>query len=171
MRADGGDTAHAHRSRTAQPRTPRLLAVCAVLLGLFFMHGAPASASEGCHGVLMGSAPMSGAHMSMARTSVDASVDAPADAAARPAPRVGSQTTATSTSTVIGAKAGAGGTCWATAVRGRAPLTGWAQDAIAVLPLLGTGLAARGPTRCRDRRRAPPPGGRSLLLRVCVART
>ncbi|MFF7154873.1 hypothetical protein [Streptomyces sp. NPDC008139] len=48
MTADGDGTAHARR-----PRTPRLLTVSAVLLGLFFMHGAPASASEGCHGVPM----------------------------------------------------------------------------------------------------------------------
>lgn len=34
----------------------RLLVLCAVLAGLFLMHGAPATAAEGCHGVM--SVPM-----------------------------------------------------------------------------------------------------------------
>lgn len=32
----------------------RLLTVCAVLFGLFLMHGSPASAAEGCHGSICG---------------------------------------------------------------------------------------------------------------------
>ncbi|MFJ2633446.1 hypothetical protein ACIO6U_16130 [Streptomyces sp. NPDC087422] len=155
MTADGDGTAHAHR-----PRTPRLLAVCAVLLGLFFMHGAPASASEGCHGAPM--AMSMGTDMGIARMSTTA----PVAATTHSTPHVRPQAPAPHV-----AKTGSGGTCWATPVRARAPLTGWAQVAFAVPPLLGAGLAASGTAPSRDRRRAPPPGGRAILLRVCVART
>ncbi|MGV9625726.1 hypothetical protein ACWDTB_03960, partial [Streptomyces sp. NPDC003487] len=41
----------------------RLLAVCAVLFGLFLMHGAPATAAEGCHGAMSTmAASMTGGH-------------------------------------------------------------------------------------------------------------
>ncbi|UWE12757.1 hypothetical protein [Actinacidiphila bryophytorum] len=33
------------------PGVARVLAACAVLCGLFLMHGAPASAATGCHGM------------------------------------------------------------------------------------------------------------------------
>ncbi|MBD0737326.1 hypothetical protein [Streptomyces sp. CBMA29] len=165
MTADGDGTAPARR-----PRTPRLLAVCAVLLGLFFMHGAPASASEGCHGV----AVTMDLDMDLARMSSAASVDATVSATVsvavaattRATPHVRPQAPASHV-----AKTGSGGTCWATPVRARAPLTGWAQVAFALLPLAGAGLAASGTAPSRDRRRTPPPGGRAISLRVCVART
>ncbi|MEU2686591.1 hypothetical protein ABZ654_22460 [Streptomyces hygroscopicus] len=45
----------------------RLVAVCAVLLGLFLMHGAPATAAEGCHGGMPSTtAPMPDGHTASA---------------------------------------------------------------------------------------------------------
>ena len=37
------------RGRTRRAGVSRLLVLCAVLFGLFAMHGAPASAAAGCH--------------------------------------------------------------------------------------------------------------------------
>lgn len=40
----------------------RMLAVCAVPAGLFFMHGAPAGAAGGCHGEPMVAVTVHGGH-------------------------------------------------------------------------------------------------------------
>lgn len=44
----------------------RWLAACAVLCGLFLMHGTPASAADGCHGGQMPAMPAATAHHSPA---------------------------------------------------------------------------------------------------------
>ncbi|WP_143120492.1 hypothetical protein [Actinacidiphila alni] len=141
---------------------PLLLAVCAVLFGLFLMHGAPASAQGGCHGGPMGAMPTHAAPTADAAPAVMAHTAPPsAPGATTGTPKGGA--------TVVVTPSGA--TCWATPVRERAPLTGWAQATLAVLPLLGAESGSLCAGSRRERWRGPPPGGRSLLLRVCVART
>ncbi|MER6924743.1 hypothetical protein ABT314_38445, partial [Streptomyces spiralis] len=46
------------RGRAVRRGIARLLAVCAVLFGLFLMHGAPATAAEGCHGAMSDTAAL-----------------------------------------------------------------------------------------------------------------
>lgn len=126
-----------------------------MLLGLFFMHGAPASAGAGCHG-----APMSAeAAMTATQAAAPAAATASAD---HYAPSVAAPHHATAT---------AGATCWATPARGKVALSGWAVAVLAVLPLLCAEPASRVPVRFGGGWRGPPSEGRTVLLRVCVART
>lgn len=137
------------RRRTRVPGTSRLLVLCAVLCGLFLMHGAPTSAAEGCH-------------------------DAMAMSAAAPA----SMTTAYGHFAVrdeqgsahVGAAAPApdGESCVFTHARDRVlPLLMALGLVLLTLgALAGHRTAVRGPAR-----RGPPFAGRELLLQVCVART
>lgn len=129
----------------------RLLALCAVLLGLFLMHGAPATAAEGCHGAM--SAP-AGMHEDPAASQ---SVTAPM---AHPGGRQAS-----------GSAAMSGSTCVSTPARDEAPLT--APGLLAVVAVLAALFLAGRPLAPgrTGRRGLPPPGGRSLLLQVCIART
>ncbi|WP_432167928.1 hypothetical protein [Streptomyces sp. bgisy031] len=132
----------------------RLPALCAVLLGLFLMHGSPASAAEGCHSPMSAPAAHAADHAGTAMAST-----APAGtthAAAQQASPMSS----------IG-----GATCVSTPARDftMLPMAGlMAVVAVpAVLPVVGRPVALG-----RTGRRGPPtPGGRSLLLQVCVART
>ncbi|MER5881898.1 hypothetical protein ABT119_38995 [Streptomyces sp. NPDC001910] len=126
----------------------RLFTLCAVLFGLFFMHGAPASAADGCHGATSAG--------SMAEPHALVAV-----------PPTSTRAMAHQASEVTGTH---GTTCVSTPVRDRTPLpTGSLPALVAVL---AAALVARpvflGPT---GRRGPPPPGGRGLLLQVCVART
>jgi hypothetical protein len=128
--------------------------LCAVLAGLFLMHGAPATAAEGCHGVM--SAPMA--------------VDAPAalmsaghGAMAHP----GSEQTVQ----VAAPASMHGAMCVSTLARERTSLP--LNTLVAVIAVLTVAvLIGRQVARGRSGRRGPPPpGGRTLLLQVGIART
>jgi hypothetical protein len=128
----------------------RLLTACAVLVGLFLMHGAPATAAEGCHGAM----PVPASAHAMADTALPtmALPTAPAHAT-QGSPSHGTQ-------------------CVSTAGRDRTPLpTGGLLAVIAVVALAAYWLTARPVGRDEARRRGPPGAGRGLLLQVCVART
>ncbi|MER5686202.1 hypothetical protein [Streptomyces sp. NPDC002205] len=127
----------------------RLLVLCAVLLGLFLMHGAPANAAEGCHGSMGTTSPMamSAGHMDLPSEHSGAHVDP--------------------------VMTGMGGElCVSTPARDRLPLPSVGLlSAVGLVPmvvwgLLGARTGMRGPAR-----RGPPFGGRGLLLQVCIART
>lgn len=135
----------------------RLLSVCAVLCGLFLMHGAPATAAEGCHGAMsaVAHAPMTGGHDAAGMLSAP-----PAAHGSAPAMRA------------AGLPGMSGTLCVSTPAHERSPLPAPGPSAVAgaaVLVLWGQARlrAAAGGTG----RRGPPPGGRELLLQVCVART
>ncbi|MFE2988488.1 hypothetical protein [Streptomyces sp. NPDC059262] len=132
----------------------RLLALCAVLFGLFLMHGAPATAAEGCHSAMPVAAPMSEGH-----------ADAAMESATPPAMTHAGAQQASQAMLMDGT------TCVSTPARHLNPLpTGGLMAIVAVLAtafLVGRPVAL-GRT---GRRGPPPPGGRSLLLQVCIART
>ncbi|MHA6758055.1 hypothetical protein [Streptacidiphilus sp. PAMC 29251] len=147
------------RARTAVDSTrrhtgpARLLAVLAVLVGMFLMHGAPTTAMGDCHGSM--SLTLPGTHPMAATAPL---VVNPAAQAQRPSD----------------AATGAQGTsCVSTLTRDHVTLPAAPLMAFAVLAaltvLIGTGRLGSGPAA---RRRGPPPaGGRQLLLRVCIDRT
>ncbi|MFJ8991206.1 hypothetical protein ACIRQH_12595 [Streptomyces sp. NPDC102279] len=141
----------------------RLFTLCAVLLGLFFMHGAPATAAEGCHGA-MPAESMPQRHDLVAMTATG-SVDGMAmRSAVSPTSR---PAVAHQTSDASGTH---GTTCVSTPARDRTPLP--TSTLAALVAVLAAALLARpvflGST---GRRGPPPPGGRRLLLQVCIART
>ncbi|MCX4791281.1 MULTISPECIES: hypothetical protein [unclassified Streptomyces] len=137
------------RSRTRTPGMSRLLVLCAVLCGLFLMHGAPASAAEGCHG---GMAVVANPPMPMAAGAAHTAVPeehgiSRADAA------------------VTGMN---GESCVSTHARDRLlPLL----TALGPVILAGWVLGRLRPAVRGPARRGPPLAGRELLLQVCVART
>ncbi len=143
------DSAQAGRRGVA-----RLLAVCAVLFGLFLMHGAPATAAEGCHGAMTAASPMTSGHNAALFTA-----HAPPGHGPGPAVRAADVS-------------GMPGTlCVSTPAHERAPLPApglLAAAGAAVLALwtLTRLRAAAG----ESGRRGPPDGGRHLLLQVCIAR-
>lgn len=133
----------------------RLIAVCAVLLGLFLMHGAPATAAEGCHGAMPSvTVPMHDGHAASTMTS--------------PAPPTTAQSAQASRA---GDGSGMHGVqCVSTPAHERNPLPAaglYAAGALLVAWFPAGLRAATGWTR----RRGPPAGGRDLLIQVCVART
>ncbi|WP_333772721.1 DUF6153 family protein [Streptomyces sp. IBSBF 3136] len=137
-----------------QPGITRLWAVCALLFGLFLMHGAPATAAGGCHGA-----------MGMAVTAdVSHTVPAMSERTTPPRPDAARPQAA-------GPGASHSGTlCVAVPAPGGIP--------VPLAPLVGVialaALAARGLRWAWDpdgTRRRGPPSGRRLLLQVCVART
>ncbi|MFE7241627.1 hypothetical protein [Streptomyces sp. NPDC057582] len=133
----------------------RLIAVCAVLLGLFLMHGAPATAAEGCHGAMPPvTVPMQHDHAASTMTS-----------AALP-------TTAHSAPVVqAGDGSGTHGVqCVSTPAHERNPLPTAGLYAAGALPVAWFPAGLRAATGW-TRRRGPPAGGRDLLIQVCVART
>ncbi|WP_405719953.1 hypothetical protein [Streptomyces sp. NBC_00046] len=125
--------------------------LCAVLLGLFLMHGAPASAAEGCHDAMAvtaaepapGAMPMADGHSAMETG------HGPGQAAAAMA-------------------AMSGESCVFTHARDRVLplLMALGLVLLAVRALAGRRTGVRGPAR-----RGPPFAGRGLLLQVCIART
>ncbi|GAA1709314.1 hypothetical protein [Streptomyces yatensis] len=137
----------------------RLLAVCAVLFGLFLMHGAPATAASGCHDAMPVSTSVE--HVGQADSGRHGVTSMSPAATSHAPPHAVPQT----------GSGGHGAQCVATPARERlllAPV--WALAAVAVAVsslevLAGRGLAAR-----EAGRRGPPGGGRELLLRVCIAR-
>ncbi|MEU1371578.1 hypothetical protein ABZ454_36435 [Streptomyces sp. NPDC005803] len=132
----------------------RLLALCAVLFGLFLMHGAPATAAEGCHGAMSASAGMHDSEDSHAMQSATAPV------MSHPGPQQAS-----------GSAAMDGTTCVSTPARDTTPPA--APGLLVVVAVLASLFLAGhtlAPGRA-GRRGPPPPGGRSLLLQVGIART
>ncbi|MGW7043649.1 hypothetical protein ACWGDT_13240 [Streptomyces avermitilis] len=145
----------------------RLLVLCAVLFGLFFMHGAPANAAEGCHGS-MGMVVAEGmGHGEDVRMDADAlrPVEVTAPGASAMAPSV-------PTAHGVAMPGMSGELCVSTPARDRTPL-----PATGLLAFLGlVALVAWHPTGRagvfgEPARRGPPICGRHLLLQVCVART
>lgn len=147
------NSTHARRQRIA-----RLSAVCAVLLGLFFMHGAPATAAEGCHGTMpaIAASQMTGGH--------DAAIMTPPHAPAAHDRGPAVQATA--------APGMPGALCVSTPAHERIPLpapgmlTLAGAAALALWTLLRLRAAVGGTWW-----RGPPEGGRDLLMKVCIART
>lgn len=135
------------RGRTRTPGGSRLLVLCAVLCGLFLMHGAPASAAEGCHDATAVTAPVS-MTTTAGHPAVRGEHDPARVAAARPATD--------------------GESCVFTHARDRVLplLMALGLVLLAVRALAGRRTAVRGPAR-----RGPPFAGRDLLLQVCIART
>ncbi|MFF4183479.1 hypothetical protein ACFYZ9_09835 [Streptomyces sp. NPDC001691] len=147
------------RGRTRRPGTSRLLVLCAVLFGLFSMHGAPASAAAGCHGETSMTAAMSapGAMPAAAPMSAGHVMERAARSDVRAAPVASGMS---------------GELCVSTPARERLPLgaTGLLA-ALGLVVLVVWGLGGRRAALLRAARRGPPLTGRSLLLQVCVART
>lgn len=133
----------------------RLLAVCAVLLGVFLMHGAPAVAAGGCSG---DPAVSSAAHHGDATARAMAAAHA---AMAHP--------DASGVWAVSGA-GGHGAQCVARSAPDRLPVSEPALVTAVALALLTAWCLYRVFGWGRRRHRGPP-GGRQLLLQVCVART
>ncbi|WP_327299164.1 MULTISPECIES: hypothetical protein [unclassified Streptomyces] len=156
------------------PATARLAVVCAVLFGLFLMHGAPATAAGGCHGFLSSAsmnAAMPGGTDAARPGGANAAMppghggSAMAPAAAHPV--AAHQGPAFRAGTGAGPR---GAVCVSTPARDRTlfgpGLSGPAVLALpAVRPSRGRAVLLGGTGR-----RGPPVSGRSLLLRVCVAR-
>ncbi|MFG2146355.1 hypothetical protein ACGFRG_19425 [Streptomyces sp. NPDC048696] len=137
----------------------RLLAVCVVLFGLFLMHGAPASAAEGCHGSMTAHAPMA-AHTPMA-----AGHDASPMTHASPMDGQGPSARAAEGAGMSGAL------CVSTPAQQRISLGAPGLAAVVAVTVLTAWALARLRAEGGSRRRGPPVGGRDHLLRVCIART
>ncbi|ANP50545.1 hypothetical protein J2Z21_004281 [Streptomyces griseochromogenes] len=144
--------------RATGPGIPRLFALCAVLLGLFLMHGSPTAAGGGCHSE-MGTA-------TAAASMDDGRASAMAGTEAVPAQPRGDALRARA----MNGTAAHGAVCVAAPAQGQITLP--LAPLVCVLALAA--LAAWGVHRARGSdgtRRRGPPGGRELLLRVCIART
>ncbi|MFJ8002976.1 hypothetical protein [Streptomyces fagopyri] len=139
----------------------RLLAVCAVLFGLFFMHGAPATAAGGCHGAMPAmSSPMSS---SMS----DGHDLAPVTMGHAPGARQpGLSVRHADASGMPGVQ------CVSTPASQRIPLPtpGLLAPAAVAVPAFWMPAGLRAAVG-RTGRRGPPTSGRDLLHQVCVART
>ncbi|GHE60064.1 hypothetical protein GCM10014715_11850 [Streptomyces spiralis] len=161
------------RGRAVRRGIARLLAVCAVLFGLFLMHGAPATAAEGCHGAMSDTAalplpPMTGMAPMTGPTPVAGGQDvAPMSTVTAPDTHgAGPAVRAADTSGMSGVH------CVSTPAQERVPLPAPGLLAVAGAGALALGAAAglRAAVRATGRR-GPPAGGRDLLLQVCIART
>ncbi|MER5749236.1 hypothetical protein [Streptomyces sp. NPDC002088] len=135
----------------------RLLAVCAVLFGLFLMHGAPVTAAGGCHGAMPAmSSPMPDGH------DVAAATMAHAPDAHQPGLSVRH----------VDAPGMSGVLCVSTPASKRVPLPAPGLIAMAAVAVLAVWMPAELRAAAgRMGRRGPPSGGRDLLLQVCIART
>ncbi|MFG2795205.1 hypothetical protein [Streptomyces pseudovenezuelae] len=133
----------------------RLPALCAVLFGLFLMHGSPASAAEGCHGSMPAPAPVT--------TGYDASpmTTAHAPATHHPGPAV----------QAAGAAGMSGALCVATPAHERIHLPAPGLLAIAAVTVPAAWTPARPGALGGSGLRGPPTGGRDHLLQACIART
>ncbi|MFJ3787982.1 hypothetical protein [Kitasatospora sp. NPDC090091] len=144
--------------------TARLLAVCALLAGLFLMHGSPTSAG-GCHEP---ASPAAASRLQVPPHHTAADRGDPLDtqhaaaAPTAPGPRLDGPRTA-------GGEQQAA-SCVSARDRDTAELPPPTAQALAPAAALFAALGL--PYRRRtDGPRAPPAAGRRLLLRVCVART
>ncbi|MFE2379754.1 hypothetical protein [Streptomyces sp. NPDC059398] len=151
--------------------TARLAAVCAVLFGLFLMHGAPATAAGGCHGAPSGNAVMPGGlgatamasgHGARAMTSAgahEATVHSGPGLRADTAFRAGPE------------QPMRGAVCVSTPARDHTSLRQAGLSALAVVALLAARVLNGRPVLLgRTGKGGPPGSGRSLLLQVCIAR-
>ncbi|MEU1312762.1 hypothetical protein ABZ419_28260 [Streptomyces cinnamoneus] len=135
----------------------RLMAVCALLFGLFLMHGAPATAAGGCHESVSAPVSLHDEHADHGGQVAAAMTAAAVAGSAHVAPQM-----------VIGEH---GSSCVATPERDRILLpTVWLLVAV-LAGLSAWAMARRRVAAGSVGRRGPPGGGRALLLRVCVART
>ncbi|MFC8715854.1 DUF6153 family protein [Kitasatospora sp. NPDC057198] len=146
-----GRTGRATDPAPAGRSAARWAVLCALLLGLFLMHGSPASAAD-CHA---------------ATTATTATTTAAAARATTKAAHGGHGDDHPSATGPV-RHGGSASSCVSTQARDRLPLPapGPALPPAPPHPPLagppGTGTERGG--------RAPPDGGRELLLRVCVAR-
>ncbi|MCC3779260.1 hypothetical protein [Streptomyces sp. UNOB3_S3] len=152
---------HASPARRAAARA---LTVCAVLLGLFLMHGNPAAAIDGCHGGM--SAPAS-ASMPMATQPAG---HIPASAAGHDHHQ-SSDTSPAHASAKPDMPMMAGALCTSTPARDQAKLATAGPLMLLAFVIFGGWQQAGRLRACRAQRRGPPRSGRNLLLQVCVART
>ncbi len=149
----------------------RWAVLCALLLGLFLMHGSPASAT-GCHPaqpprmVGMVNTAATAGMTSAAEMARAAGTAGTARTTAHAAHRPGARHPAVSTSLPHGSSASA---CVSTPARDRLSLPAPGSALAAAPPR----LPSAGPPCSGAERggRAPPGGGRELLLLVCVARS
>jgi hypothetical protein len=162
--------------RGGGPGIARTAALCAVLFGLFLMHGAPATAADGCHGRMRVTLPMHATlpmraalpiratlPMHAGRTSSTASADAvparpdaaqPSVARAEPVRDMGTH----------------GELCVGTPAQKQISLPLAPLVAVIALTMSAAWALYRAWSPGGTGRRGPP-GGRGLLLRVCIART
>ncbi|TVZ83261.1 hypothetical protein [Streptomyces sp. BK340] len=138
-------------ARTRRPGITRLLTSCAILLGLFLMHGSPAAAVDGCHGRTGPAVLMHGGHES-------------ATASAEPVRTRSGTLRAPEDMTAHGKL------CVATPAEQRIPLPVVPFTALFALAALAAWAVHRA-WRPGGTGRRGPPGGRGLLLQMCVART
>ncbi|GAA3829296.1 hypothetical protein [Streptomyces chiangmaiensis] len=149
----------------------RLLAVCAVLFGLFLMHGAPATAATGCHGVMPAmSSPMPGGHDAM--PAMPSPMPGGHEAAAAATAHASDSGQTRVAVRAPNASRMPGALCVSTPAHERIPLPAPGLFAVAAVTApavwMPAGLRAAGGG---TRRRGPPAGGRDLLRQVCIART
>ncbi|MFF7969786.1 hypothetical protein [Streptomyces sp. NPDC007905] len=142
-----------------RPGTARLLALCAVLLGLFLMHGAPATAADGCHGAVGAAASVHEGHeghevQAFPKVS-DRALLPHADGAQAHA---------------VKGMSSHGTMCVAIPAQNDIPVPVAPLVGVAALAVLAA-WALRWAWNPDGTRRRGPPGGRGLLLQVCIART
>ncbi|MFG2792010.1 hypothetical protein [Streptomyces sp. NPDC048419] len=157
-------------AQTGRRGVSRLPAVCALLFGLFLMHGAPATAAEGCHGAMTAVADSTMTATAGTVTAGTTMIGGHHAVMTSPAPPVVHD----SGPTVRGADvSGMPGTlCVSTPAHDRVPLPAPGLLALAgSVALVLWGLARLRAAAGGTGRRGPPAGGRDLLLQVCVART
>ena len=137
-----------------------MLAVLAVLVGMFLMHGAPTSATGDCHGAMSVTVP---AAQPTATQPMAAAPVAGGTLAGR------AVLVQRESATGMGAMSGL---CLSTGTRDHldaSPASLVALTAVVLFAaVLGAGVLRPG---TRARRRGPPGSGRQILLRVCIART
>ncbi|WP_327365458.1 hypothetical protein [Streptomyces sp. NBC_01217] len=152
------------RTPERAPGVSQSLVLCAVLLGLFLMHGAPASAAEGCHGATAVTSDLS-MSMTASMTSGNGHTAMVGDHGTTRAASADDHGTPRAAAALPGMN---GESCVSTHARDRLlPLLMALGLVVLAVWALGTRrTAVRGPAR-----RGPPFAGRDLLLQVCVART
>jgi hypothetical protein len=166
------------RARIRSAVRPSVLV--AVLLGLFLMHGGPASAAGGCHGGMRDTAVMpsglrSGSGTGSSPAPAKAMATAHAAMASHPAEHSMAEDPADrpmaahANATAHAYTGMPGALCVATTPRSEIPSPPVAAGALVfpVAVVLPWARRVSGGVR----RRGPPGGGRELLLQVCIART
>lgn len=158
--------------RTWRPTAvPRLLAICALLLAVFAMHG-PAAAT-GCHGTMPVTDAMAATGTVPLSSTMPGAMPVTGPLAASAQYAGGPAATAPRPAAVRAASlGGAGASCVSTLLRGTASLH-QLPSLVWVLTLLAAAAAVRPgpPGAAGTRRRGPPGAGRELLLQACIART
>ena len=163
--------------RASGPGISRLLALCAVLLGLFLMHGSPTAAAGGCHSGMgmaqtggMDVAPGGGVNMAPAAPSphdIHASAMAWTGAEAQAVQGRGAEAPQVK---AMDDGDPHGALCVAAPVQKQHPLPLAPLVCVLAIAVLAAWAVHRARSAGGTRRRGPP-GGRDLLLQVCIART